>query len=319
MSETHKKLPKLFWVQLALAAIVGLLFFTMPSKDHASSNTEKVEKAAENLAPVGSVSIASTTAGSSKARSGEEVYKASCQACHATGVANAPKLDDKAAWEPRVATGIGALINTALNGKGAMPARGGNPAITDDEIKATVLYMTKTAGFELGTESAAKTETTEVLKQPKEEQTAESNTATLKTATSVAAVASAIKEPIAPAAPKEPVAPSAMKVAEEKIEKVTQTEEKKEVAAAVENVAVDNKEGEKAYRNSCFACHDMGIAGSPKLGDKAAWVDRIATGNDALYASAIKGKGAMPAKGGNVGLSDEAVTAAVNYMVSKAK
>lgn len=63
----------------------------------------------------------------------------------------------------------------------------------------------------------------------------------------------------------------------------------------------------------------MGIAGSPKLGDKAAWVDRIALGNDALYTAAIKGKGAMPAKGGNAGLSDEAVTAAVDYMVSKSK
>ena len=315
MSKSHDKLPKLFWAQLALAALVGVgflvTFFQSGFKHDDLEKSSNLEKAAKNLEPIGAVSTKGEQAssGANKARSGKEVYNASCVACHATGVANAPKLDDKAAWEPRVATGLDALINTALNGKGAMPARGGNPAITDAEIKATVLYMTQTAGFELGSESAAKVE---------EKETVEPNTAILKTAPSVAAVASAIKEPIAPAAPKEPVAPSAMKVAEEKIEKVTQTEEKKEVVA-VESVAVDNKEGEKAYRNSCFACHDMGIAGSPKLGDKAAWAARIATGNDAMYESAIKGKGAMPAKGGNAGLSDEAVTAAVDYMVSKAK
>jgi cytochrome c5 len=62
-----------------------------------------------------------------------------------------------------------------------------------------------------------------------------------------------------------------------------------------------------------------GAAGSPKLGDKAAWEARIATGNDALYASALNGKGAMPAKGGRADLSDDAVKAAVDYMVAQSK
>jgi cytochrome c5 len=62
-----------------------------------------------------------------------------------------------------------------------------------------------------------------------------------------------------------------------------------------------------------------GAAGSPKLGDKAAWEPRIAQGKDALYASVLKGKGAMPAKGGRADLSDEAVKAAVDYMVAQSK
>lgn len=77
--------------------------------------------------------------------------------------------------------------------------------------------------------------------------------------------------------------------------------------------------GEKVYKGLCFSCHDMGIAGAPKVGDKAAWTDRIAAGNDSMYDIAINGKGAMPAKGGNPSLSDDEIKAAVDYMVSTAQ
>ena len=77
--------------------------------------------------------------------------------------------------------------------------------------------------------------------------------------------------------------------------------------------------GKKTYETVCFACHGAGVAGAPKFGDKAAWAPRIAQGKDALHASALKGKGAMPAKGGNPALSDADVSAAVDYMVAAAK
>ncbi|HEY2630121.1 MAG TPA: c-type cytochrome [Usitatibacter sp.] len=77
--------------------------------------------------------------------------------------------------------------------------------------------------------------------------------------------------------------------------------------------------GKKTYETVCFACHGAGIAGAPKFGDKAAWAPRIAQGKDALHATALKGKGAMPAKGGNPSLSDADVAAAVDYMVAAAK
>jgi cytochrome c5 len=76
--------------------------------------------------------------------------------------------------------------------------------------------------------------------------------------------------------------------------------------------------GKKLYESICTSCHTAGVAGAPKLGDKAAWAPRIATGMDTLYASAIKGKGAMPAKGGS-GASDDAIKAAVQYMVADSK
>jgi cytochrome c5 len=61
------------------------------------------------------------------------------------------------------------------------------------------------------------------------------------------------------------------------------------------------------------------VAGAPKIGDKAAWAARLKAGKDALYASALKGKGAMPPKGGNASLSDEAVKAAVDHLLAAAK
>ncbi|CAA6814897.1 MAG: Unknown protein, partial [uncultured Thiotrichaceae bacterium] len=64
-----------------------------------------------------------------------------CFSCHDNGIANAPKLGDKAAWEPRLAAGIEAVYANSINGKGAMPAKGANSALTDDEIKATVDWM----------------------------------------------------------------------------------------------------------------------------------------------------------------------------------
>jgi cytochrome c5 len=75
-------------------------------------------------------------------------------------------------------------------------------------------------------------------------------------------------------------------------------------------------DGKKIYDTACAACHAAGIAGAPKFGDKAAWVSRLATGADALYASALKGKAAMPAKGGNASLADADVKAAVDYMAT---
>ena len=78
-------------------------------------------------------------------------------------------------------------------------------------------------------------------------------------------------------------------------------------------------DGKKIYDTTCTACHGAGVAGAPKFGDKAAWAPRIKLGIDALHASALKGKGAMPPKGGNVTLPDADVIAAVDYMVAAGK
>jgi cytochrome c5 len=77
--------------------------------------------------------------------------------------------------------------------------------------------------------------------------------------------------------------------------------------------------GKPVYDSVCMACHAAGVAGAPKTGDKAAWAPRLKTGMNTLYTSALKGKNAMPPKGGNVSLSDADVKAAVDYMVGLVK
>jgi cytochrome c5 len=69
------------------------------------------------------------------------VYEKTCSVCHATGLAGAPKFGDKAAWAPRIATGMNTLHNSALHGKNAMPAKGGNTALQDADVIAAVDYM----------------------------------------------------------------------------------------------------------------------------------------------------------------------------------
>ena len=73
-------------------------------------------------------------------------------------------------------------------------------------------------------------------------------------------------------------------------------------------------DGKSVYEKSCKLCHDAGVAGAPKMGDKAAWAPRLKPGMDAVYANTLKGKGAMPPKGTYTG-PDADVKAAVDYMV----
>ena len=80
-----------------------------------------------------------------KDRDGQQVYQASCVACHGTGIAGAPKVGDKGQWATRVAAGTEALYRNALVGTqspaGVMPAKGGNPSLSDQEVKAAVDFM----------------------------------------------------------------------------------------------------------------------------------------------------------------------------------
>jgi cytochrome c5 len=73
------------------------------------------------------------------------------------------------------------------------------------------------------------------------------------------------------------------------------------------------------YNTVCGACHNTGAANAPKAGDKAAWAPRLGQGKDALYKSAIGGKGAMPPKGGAADLSDGEIKAAVDHLIGQAK
>lgn len=99
-------------------------------------------KAAAVVAPIiAAVIPPASAAPAAAAGGGESTYKTACSACHATGVAGAPKSGDKAAWAPRVAKGKPMLYEHALKGFNAMPAKGGNATLADNDVKAAVDYL----------------------------------------------------------------------------------------------------------------------------------------------------------------------------------
>ncbi len=96
--------------------------------------------AAVATVPPAAIVVAAAAPATAKVEAVPALYAQACSVCHATGVANAPKLGDKAAWAPRLAAGVDGLTASAIKGKGAMPPKGGTAA-PDAEIKAVVAYM----------------------------------------------------------------------------------------------------------------------------------------------------------------------------------
>ena len=93
------------------------------------------------LLPVLAAATLTLSTGLSQAAEGKDVYNQACAMCHVPGLANAPKFGDKAAWEPRIKTGREAMLTAELKGKGAMPAKGGNPKLSDEDVGAALDFM----------------------------------------------------------------------------------------------------------------------------------------------------------------------------------
>lgn len=131
-----------------IAVIILLVnYVDFGAKPGAGSRGLEEEAVAKRLQKVGSVVVRDASA-PAVLRTGEQVYQAQCGACHAAGVAGAPKFGDAAAWAPRVKTGYEALLNSALKGKGAMgPQAGGE--FNDFEIGRAVVYMANNGGGKL--------------------------------------------------------------------------------------------------------------------------------------------------------------------------
>jgi cytochrome c5 len=110
----------------------------------------------ENIAPVAAVEVAAADTEVAAAKSGADVVKASCAMCHATGMMNSPKIGDAAQWKPRIAQGYETLVKHAIEGIRTMPAKGGNPALTDGEIAAAVADMANQSGANFDPATLAK-------------------------------------------------------------------------------------------------------------------------------------------------------------------
>jgi cytochrome c5 len=126
-------------------------YYSLQTRMSSGQTAAQVMELLERIRPVGNVAIEGSTlpAQSSgfvpvrtvSARAGEEVYKASCMACHATGAAGAPKTGNKAEWTPRLKQGSATLVKNVIQGIKTMPARGGCANCSDAEIKSAVEYL----------------------------------------------------------------------------------------------------------------------------------------------------------------------------------
>ena len=156
MSDHDKVFMSTFLGVLAALAVLAFVFYfianTVTGDDKDAVPDARAEaKIQENIKPVGEVAVgevavAAATTTSAAPRSGDQVYNASCMACHGTGVAGAPKIGDKAAWAPRAAQGIDTLLNHATNGFNAMPPKGTCADCSNDELKAAIEHMLKESG-----------------------------------------------------------------------------------------------------------------------------------------------------------------------------
>jgi cytochrome c5 len=132
-----------------LVPIIGIISLVqlVVSAPSADPNALKPEAIAARIQPVARVEIGAPPAAPG-ARSGEEMVKAVCSACHQAGVANAPKIGDKARWGQLAKEGMKDLLAAAIKGKGAMPPRGGSDA-TDTELARAIVYMANQSGANL--------------------------------------------------------------------------------------------------------------------------------------------------------------------------
>jgi cytochrome c5 len=265
-----------------LVIVIGIILLVSFATNHplagAGSEGQNPEAVAARVRPVADEGFALKDMNAPKVlQNGQTVYTAVCAACHATGAAGAPKVGDAGAWSARIGQGYDTLVQHAVNGIRAMPAKGGNPDLDDIEVARAMVYMANQSGAK--------------FKEP------EAPAPKVQAAAAPAAAAAATAAPVAAATPPAAPAPAA--------------------APATASAA-----GQTLYNATCVACHGAGIAGAPKVGDKAAWAPRIAQGNNVLYDHAIKGfqgkAGVMPPKGGS-SAPDADVKAAVDYMVASAK
>jgi cytochrome c5 len=279
-----------FFLVIVIGIILLVSFVTNDKLEGAGTNSLGPEAVAQRLRPVAEEGFTLRDANAPKVlQAGNAVYTAVCAACHASGAAGAPKIGVAGDWGPRLAQGYDTLVKHAIEGIRAMPAKGGNPDLENVEVERAVVYMANQGGAKfkepavpaMGAAPAAATEATAAP--------AAANAATV--APVAATPASASPAAAAPAAAAPAAAPA--------------------VASA--------DAGKALFNSACIACHGAGIAGAPKVADKAAWAPRIKQGNAVLYEHALKGfqgkAGVMPPKGGS-SAPDADVKAAVDFMVA---
>jgi len=158
--ESMIKTPTQLAVVVVLSFIVPVILLIMLAQFVLSATKPDPallvqEAVVARIKPVADITI-SEAGSAGGVRSGEEIVKAACAACHTTGAANAPKTGDKAGWAPRLGLGLDGLVKSAIKGKGGMPPRGGLPDLSDHEIALAVVDMANKSGASFKAPAAPK-------------------------------------------------------------------------------------------------------------------------------------------------------------------
>ncbi|WP_138513703.1 c-type cytochrome [Rhodoferax bucti] len=135
-------LAAFFSFVIPIFVIIGLVYYVTSANKPAAGAVNMEKATAERIQKIGMVEVRDANR---ELKSGEDVFKAQCSACHSSGAAGAPKFGDAAAWGPRIKTGFEALVNSAMKGKGAMGAQGGGD-FDNLEIARAVVYMANAGG-----------------------------------------------------------------------------------------------------------------------------------------------------------------------------
>ena len=134
----------MMWATIGVAVVLIAIIYPLTNRtfNSAADSASGTDESDVRIQPVAQFELVKAeAAAASGPRDGATIYNSVCGACHNTGAAGAPTLDDNAAWSARVATGKEALYKSAIGGKGAMPAKGGAADLSDDEIKGAVDYV----------------------------------------------------------------------------------------------------------------------------------------------------------------------------------
>lgn len=133
----------MMWATIGVAVVLIAIIYPLTNRtfNSAADSASGTDESDVRIQPVAKFELAKAEApAASGPRDGATIYNSVCGACHNTGAAGAPKLDDKAAWAPRLGQGVDGLVKSVINGKGAMPPKGG-AALSDEEIKGVVDYV----------------------------------------------------------------------------------------------------------------------------------------------------------------------------------
>ena len=133
----------MMWATIGVAVVLIAIIYPLTNRtfNSAADSASGTDESDVRIQPVAKFELVKAeAAAASGPRDGATIYNSVCGACHNTGAAGAPKIDDKAAWAPRLGQGVDGLVKSVINGKGAMPPKGG-AALSDEEIKGVVDYV----------------------------------------------------------------------------------------------------------------------------------------------------------------------------------